>query len=233
MKLLGDDFSYYLHNKDLVTKYCIHDAELTKRLADLYIDSIYDLLGVYPMYYFSRASISKVYLTLKHPDLADSFKTIPLFLKRKIRQAYRGGIFSVQILGKVKDVVDIDINSAYPYIISQMPKWQDLRFDVVDKFDEKAFMGIYEVELVYNGQIPYRTRTNLVIYPVSSKPLKAYLTQAEVKYLLETHKQLTVKWGFVAYTKENYRLEFPDIIELYKKRQELKTDKTITSQRAL
>ncbi len=229
-QVLGDDIAYYLKHKDEVTRYCIHDAELTKGLAEIYVQSIHDLLGVYPKYYFSRASISKVYLELNHPDLANSFEDIPLFLKRKIRQAYRGGIFSVNILGKVDNVMDIDINSAYPFQIAHMPKWQDLDFKLTDKFERNAIMGIYEVAIKYDGTIPYRTNTNLVIYPRSNKLLRAYFTQKEVEYFLESGKNIRVKWGYVAFAKDNYRLEFPDIISLYERRQELKKDKSIKSQ---
>lgn len=66
-EFIGTVNGYYILNRELIQKYCIKDADLTKRLSEKRVDIFAQLFdGKYPKNYYSSASISKSYLSYRH-----------------------------------------------------------------------------------------------------------------------------------------------------------------------
>ncbi len=226
---LAYDYNYILENKEKVIEYCKTDSQLTKELAELYINSVVETFKLMPRHYYSKASISKVYLDQYHPNLIEMNKILRknrLYREydKYIRNAYRGGIFNVNILGKVDNVIDIDINSAYPSFIAKIPALNDFEIYEVDKFDRDAFTGAYKVYVRYNHFLPYRSK-NLVIYPVSKQKLLTYLSHEEVKFMLDNFpSDIKIVDGITLHLNSD-KLEFSDIVDIYEMRRKLKQSK--------
>lgn len=85
--------------------------------------------------------------------------------------AYYGGRIEAAAVGEFREVLwGYDINSAYPYAITHLPRWDawDLRW--VDGLDERHRMGMYYVrwwlpEGANFYPFPYRSRAGNVFFP--------------------------------------------------------------------
>ena len=187
------------------------------------------MLGVYPQYWYSTASISKAYLELFHQN--EKWNYWILVQKDKlahfyIYQSYFGGIFLSKKLGYSQGVSEIDINSAYPYGITNLYSIEGSTMKKVTKPNPGADYGFYHVKLSYNGLIPYRTKKN-IIYPVSNKKLDMIMTAIEYNYWRDKIEIEFVD-GYEIYTKKV--IAFPDYKELYEERQRIKKDKSMSAQ---
>ncbi|MGC9079790.1 MAG: hypothetical protein ACP5G1_03580 [Nanopusillaceae archaeon] len=226
---LATDKNYILDNKQMVINYCVRDAYLTLKLADLYVSSVQDTFKIMPAKFYSKASISKEYLKVYHENLLKLNKALrhnKLYNRylKYIKNAYRGGIFNVNILGKVDNVIDIDINSAYPSFIAKIPRLDKFELRHIDTFDKSAFTGAYHVYVKYNHFLPYRNK-NIIIYPISQEFLETYLSHEEVKFMLENFpNSIKVVDGIALYLPSE-NLEFSDIYDIYEKRKQLKKSK--------
>jgi hypothetical protein len=226
---LAYDKDYIMNNKTDVIKYCIKDAYLTKRLAELYINSVYDTFKIMPTKFYSKASVSKEFLKKYHENLLNFNKALrhsKLYNRylSYVKNSYRGGIFNVNVLGRVENVIDIDINSAYPSFISKIPSLHDYEIRYVDQFDKSAFTGAYHVYVKYNHFLPYRNK-KIIIYPISHNFIETYLSHQEVEFMMHHFPQdIKVIDGLALYLQSD-RLEFLDIIEIYEKRKKLKKSK--------
>lgn len=219
------DNAYVETNKDKIIKYCVQDAFITKQLGEYLLQVIHDFLGVYPLNYYSKASISKAWLEMKHPSLAYSFKQLSRIQRDFIRKSYYGGLFTLRKVGKFDRATQIDINSAYPYAMSLLPKWDTLKwtsFLPPEKLNpRKAALGFYLIKIKYDSWIQYRISKTMLIYPISQKPLRKFVALPELLYFLDSGKDFEIVTGIEAYTDSDEK-EFSEFPELYEKRKELK-----------
>ena len=228
-KLIGEQEGYYEKHRNKIIKYGMKDAELTKRLSELKIDEIYKFLGVYPIMWYSSASISKAYLELHHKDekwvywdLVEKNKDLHYY----VYESYFGGIFLSRKIGYVQDVSEIDINSAYPYAITHLYSLVNAKAKKVLEPSRDCDYGFYHIRIKYNGLIPYRTKTN-IIYPISLTPIETIMTGIEYNYWKDK-TEIEFIDGFEIITEK--KLAFPEYADIYRERQKIKKDKSLSAQ---
>ena len=211
---IGNEAGYYEAHRDDILLYCIQDAKLAARLMERFQADVAETVGVYPTAWYSGASIAKSVLaeTWENP-----FYDWPVELIDDSVAAFSGGIFDTRILGRVSNACEYDINSAYPYAISQLPEIYHPR--PVNRRDPNVGFGFYLVRVKYDGLLPYRMPDRkTIIYPVSSKPLQAWLYDVELADYPDA--EILRGWEFDA----NF-LPFGETVRrLYRLRQELKAD---------
>ncbi|MCL4452282.1 MAG: hypothetical protein M1327_06630 [Candidatus Thermoplasmatota archaeon] len=230
---IGEIEGYYEQNRENIIKYCKNDAYITMLLAKKKIQSIIPVLkGQIPKTYNSSASISKAYLSIFHVDLRYQYyrllSQLPEYKKavRIIENSYFGGIFYLHSLGKVSNVYEYDINSAYPYAITQLYNLTDAEIRYTNKY-ENADYGFYHVKIRNLSDLPihYRTGATDITYIKSNDYVENYFTGAELDYFRKYHSkdiQFEIIEGIVINTKK--KLEFPDYKKLYQKRNEIKQE---------
>ncbi|MGC8622129.1 MAG: hypothetical protein ACP5U0_09470, partial [Caldisphaera sp.] len=120
-KKIGTEAGYYENHKDLIIKYCVNDALLTAKLAQKLFESLTNLGYSIPKKFYSKASIAKqMLIDLGYVDhKSKSFDKIA-------KKAYHGGIFITYALGHYDNIINLDINSAYPF---ELQRLTEINFD--------------------------------------------------------------------------------------------------------
>ena len=176
---IGNEPGYYEAHREPIIKYCIQDAKLAGRLMQRFQQDVATSVGVYPASWYSGASVAKSLLMglgWKNPAY-----DWPTELINDSVAAFSGGIFDTRVLGCMEGVSEIDINSAYPTAISKLPELGK-PYEVREPTRDKA-LGLYLVELTYDGTVPYRMPDRkTIIYPISSEPIKAWLYDCELNF---------------------------------------------------
>ncbi len=211
---LGDSEEFYQANRMKVIEYSIHDSRLAARLGEKFLDLVYDLFHIYPTRFYSQASVAKAWVAKVHPELVRIAKTIPYFARNAAWHAYRGGIFLVRILGKVDEASEIDINSAYPYALSQLPDLRNLSWHQGAGY-HKGVYSFHYVDVKHDGFIPYRTGKNYIIYPESNDYIPLWLTGIEVDYLISKGLTSPEKVRYSVWATGAAGKAFPEIPSLY------------------
>jgi len=164
---IGTDRRYWSRHRQAITKYCIVDAQLTKRLGDNLHRTFRDRLGIRPRAYVSKAGISKDYFRLncEIPDI----KNVPEWALAMAFNAYAGGRFEVPRKGYIGPGYNIDICSAYPGIMATLPDITQGEWRKVREPDADALLGYYQA-VVYIPYmpltpLPVKARSGLTIYP--------------------------------------------------------------------
>lgn len=225
---IGSIEGYYEANRDAIIKYGIQDAKLTKDLGIKFAQSLAPLLkGNYPKMLNSGASVSKAYLTLFHDAEANAYwkllKSDNVNSKdafNTILQTYKGGLFHLNVLGKTENAKEIDLNSAYPYALTQLKSIVNGEILKVNKY-VKADYGFYKVKYFFSGKypVPYNNKLDSVeqlIYPVSIEPVVTFMTAIEYEFLKSKNEDIEVVEGYIINTEGKY--EFNDYKEIYEQR---------------
>lgn len=120
--------------KKEIIKYCLRDCTLTAKLGEL-AKKKYEVLGLYEKAYISPAFMSEKYfnkfcrvpkttgiLTDEHKKNINVRVGSPLYLNPVwyAYEAYAGGWIEIQKRGHFENLYKYDINSAYPYVMSEL-----------------------------------------------------------------------------------------------------------------
>ena len=108
--------------KEKVVRYCQKDADLCYRLVWLWVQAFHKNFGFYPSRFYSTGYIMHELLKQKQIPFP-YYDLIPEEVQKFAYRCYFGGRFEIFKRGKFQNVYVYDINSAYPYAISQMPDW--------------------------------------------------------------------------------------------------------------
>jgi len=185
---IGSEEGYYEKNRDKIIKYCIKDAELTKRLFERTIKG-YENIGLsFPDKPYSEASIFKNYIN-SFWDLEKSWAIYYQSIREfsYFYNAYRGGIFLTKKVGHYNDVIDIDINSAYPFAISQL-------YSIVGSkiVNEPADYTFYKIEAYPQEYFPLKIK-NKLFYGKSKYKMNFYITEYDKEILDLYHYPYEIK----------------------------------------
>ena len=135
------------HGADIET-YCLNDARLTKALGDVLQGEVIDTFQFTPKNYVSKAGLSKQYF--RHRCLIPDTRQIPKPAMAYAFQAYHGGRFEVTERGNVGQATAIDINSAYPYQISNLLDVTKGEWRHVHKRNTEATYGFYACRITHH-----------------------------------------------------------------------------------
>ena len=226
---IGNEDGYYRKNRDLIIKYCLQDARITKELSEYKVNSVYKDFNFYPKSWYSNASISKAYLSKFHSDEKWLFWKLINNNKRAfhyIFNSYNGGLFNTFKLGYQENISELDINSAYPSALVNLYSIKNAVMKEVVKPSVDCDYGFYHVKMKLNGLIPYRTNNHL-IYPISIVPVELFITKIEYDYWKSKGIDCEFIDGFEIWTDK--QKPFQDYIKIYEERKKIKHNKDLES----
>ena len=216
---LNTDWEYWKKNRNDIIRYCIKDAELTKRLADYFWDIIYTHLEFYPKRPFSKGKLSEEYFLSKCyiPTINDILELQPKIIEYAY-ESYYGGRFELLQKGYLENVYLYDIKSAYPKGISELIDFNNGKWKKVSKLTKDTEYGFYycDIDVKEAYFSPFHMKLGeLNIYP--NGKFKKYLPRCEIDFILNNFDNVKIKVidGFEFYPKE---LKYPfreEILRLY------------------
>jgi hypothetical protein len=191
---LNTDLKYWDKNRENIIKYCIKDAELTKRIADYFWNMVYENMEYYPKRPFSKGKIAEEYFLAKCyiPTIND----IPREPLKLAWNSYHGGRFELIQKGYFEKCYTYDIKSAYPSIIAELidyskGKWVKCQNGQINK---DAYSGYYDCkiecyELIFS---PFTKKiSELSVYP--NGKFKQTLSKHEIEFIRNNFDNIEIK----------------------------------------
>jgi hypothetical protein len=218
-KLIGISPQYWEDNRDAIIKYCLIDSKLTAGLGDFLVKTFRDDIDFSPQRYISKASISKQYFRTYTtiPNIASVSEEAMYYAFN----SYYGGRFEIIEKGQIGFCSLIDINSAYPYEISNLVDVSKGRWRMVFDWSPDATYGFYKalvkVPINHINPLPFRLRdTPTICYPAGQ--WITFLTLQEI-LAYQDFMDVQIIRGYEYYPKV-FRYPFKEAIDtLYKKKQ--------------
>ena len=242
---LGEEKGYYEAHKEDVLRYCQKDASLTLKLAERMKGLIETCKMPKGKLSFrnpiSSAKVAEIYIrdNYKYPK-------VPLGKVDKYhwsaKQAYHGGLFETFQRGVFEQkLYQYDINSAYPFVMQNLPHWANGRFEEVQRPDSgeygwyfcefncewipfNDFSKPFEVEFCYGSLKNCDSKIvnpKRKVYPVGNR--KAWITKIEYEWLLKFNFYVRFIGGFEWFQKTSkYESPFAWIPEVYERRRAVK-----------
>ena len=191
---LNTDLKYWNDNEKDIVKYCIKDADLTKRIADYFWNLVYKNMEYYPKRPFSKGKVAEEYFLSK--CYVPTINDIPHRALELAYNSYLGGRFELLQKGYFEDCYTYDIKSAYPSTIAEQidytkGKWVKVKNGRIDK---DAFSGYYEckidcLELIIS---PFTKKIQgLSVYP--NGKFKQTLTKNEIEFYRDNFESVDIK----------------------------------------
>jgi len=222
---MGNDPKFFDENENEIIRYCIDDCKLTKQLFERTIES-YENLGIkFPKKAWSKASIFKQYLRDTNvmegsQKFYNLLKSTPAF--KLIKNSYRGALNQIFGIGKFQNVTDADLNSAYPFEMRNLKdisnakiiEYGDLQFD-------KCYYKFYEIETCASDLLGVQ-KNNTYIYPISTKPLKYFITEYDKMILDEWNRDYKILKGYGLLVPEDAKKPFDFIDKFFELKKEIK-----------
>jgi hypothetical protein len=224
MKNQRKEFSprFYRRNTNQIRQYCIDDCKLTKQLAEHWIKLFHNAFGFYPSRWLSSGYISEKVLINNRIEIP-KFDSIPYPVNDLAYRSYFGGRFEMLKRGFIGTAYLYDINSAYPFALTQFPDITRGRWIKRRSIHPDAKLGFFRIlanipDCEYVPPFPYR-KNGLLIFP--SGKFETYVTLAELQACKNSKwYKILESYQFVS-DSEGY--PYKDFIQnLYQKRLELK-----------
>jgi hypothetical protein len=190
---LNTDAQYWKDNINDIIKYCIKDAELTKRLADYFWQIVYDNMKYYPKIPYSKGRIAEEYFLAKCyiPTIND----IPKAVIKLSYESYSGGRFELLQRGFFPKMYSYDISSAYPAQMTKLIDYNKGKWYKTKQKNDDAYSGFYTCELTVME--PYfspivKKINELSVYPNANK-IKINLTKSEIDFIESRFENIEIK----------------------------------------
>src|SRR4030067_2000978 len=186
------DAEYVREHWAEIARYCVRDAELAKKLADLILYK-FAQLGVYPKHLYSFANVAYTYYnaTCKIPLMRNIYDNHKPVLQYALN-AYAGGKFEVTQKGPGR-YWEYDIISAYPAEIADLVDIERAYIVRDKKFRRGAVYGYIFCDLNIppgvSSPVPV-SRGGVRVYPVGR--LQCYITKSEYQYLISHGCDITI-----------------------------------------
>jgi len=223
MKNKRAEFSkwFYNHNKKKIRNYCIQDCVLTKELSKHWVKLFHSAFEFYPAKWPSSGYLAEKVL-INHGINFPKFDTIPYEIQDLAFRSYFGGRFEMIKRGFIGTAYLYDINSAYPYAISNLPDLENGTWIKQKTIHKDAKLGFFKIlaDIPDEEHIPpfaFRAN-NSIIFP--SGKFITYCTLAELLACEETFYRILEGYQFLPNSNIYPYREF--IENLYKTRLELK-----------
>lgn len=213
---------YYRDNKKLVRDYCIQDCKRTKELAENWIKLFHTGFGFYPQRWISSGYLAEKVLINKRIE-SPRFSDISDKIQELAFQSYFGGRFEILKRGFIGTAYLYDINSAYPYALTQIPNLLKGKWIRRKSIHHNSKVGFFRIladipDEKYVPPFPFRTN-GIVVFP--SGKFETFVTLAELQaYDNPKFYKILDSWQFIPESNEYPYRDF--ILELYQKRLELK-----------
>lgn len=214
------NMGYYLKSgkKDIIISYCKKDAELCERLFDI-VKEQFQLIGVEFEKPISPGTLAlrKFRHRMKSP--------LTSWQNDFYQKIYLGGRIEVFKRGYFENARIYDINSAYPYALSQFINPHDCIPMDTGKFSRDAKYGIYDIQVyipleLHASPIPFDIQNKgffsiPIVYPCGIYRLKVDFYT--MKLLEDLNYVDKIYWSREFFSVNN-EIWFPEITTLYKER---------------
>jgi len=213
--------TFYRRNRPQVRNYCIQDCKLTKRLAEKWIKLFHNAFSFYPARWISSGYLAEKVLINNNVNIP-KFDSISYEIQEFAWKSYYGGRFEILKRGFVGIAYLYDINSAYPYAITQIPDLSNGQWIRRKSIHKDAKLGFFRIladipDCKYVPPFPFR-KHSIIIFP--SGKFETYVTLAE---LLECEKKFYKIIDSYQFVTETEYYPYKDFIEkMYLKRIQLK-----------
>jgi hypothetical protein len=189
---LNTDPQYWEDNIHDIIKYCIKDAELTKRLADYFWHIVYTNMKYYPKTPYSKGRIAEEYFLDKCyiPTIND----IPEKVLQTSYESYSGGRFELLQRGFQEHVYSYDISSAYPDHMRKLIDYNKGKWVRTTEKSEDSYSGFYYCEL--NIMEPYFSPVSLKVNELSIYPngkIRKTLAKSEIEFIESHFENVDIK----------------------------------------
>lgn len=218
IKAIRQDFKLwrYLRNKKAIRRYCIEDCRMTKELADKWIDTFSRQFEFLPRNWISSGYLAEKVLIYNNVHIP-YFHDISYSVQELAWKAFYGGRFELIQRGFIGKCWLYDINSAYPYALTQLPDITKGRWISSAKIEPDAALGLFHIRAKIDNSVkvapfPFRTKTNKIIYPVGE--FETYVTLEELKVVRDDSRisyEIIESYQFIP--DENCGYPFRDFIE--------------------
>lgn len=215
--------TFYRKNTTKVKQYCIQDCIFTKQLSEYFIKLFFDMFAFYPRRWISSGYLAEKVLINNDIDFP-KVRDIPEVVCDFAWRSYFGGRFEMLQRGFIGKAYIYDINSAYPYAITQLPDLTNGNWYRTDeRIIPKAKVGFFKIQvdvddLTLVAPFPFRKK-NRILFPSGE-----FVTYCTLQELLafgdDTSYNIIDSYQFISRGKKRPFRKF--INELYQKRLELK-----------
>ena len=147
MKEKRQSFSkeYYRINRKSVRGYCIKDCKLTKELSGHGIKLFGESFGFYPARWINSGYLAEKVL-INHGIHIPKFDDIPYAVQDIAWRSYYGGRFEILKRGFIGEGHLYDINSVYPYTLSNIPDLTKGKWIKRKSIHPKSKLGFFKIE---------------------------------------------------------------------------------------
>jgi len=190
---LNDDLRYWNENLREIIEYCIKDCVLTQKLGVLLKDTLKHNIGFIPTKYISKAYISKEYFR-RHTNIPTA-PNFPNIVNQLALLAYYGGRFEITMRGHIGDCVLLDINSSYPYAMTQLKAYPKDAWIRTDQIKYENTHGFYKIKVTTKDNafitpFPFRFKDR-VIFPrgefityATKEEILAYENECDIEIIM-------------------------------------------------
>lgn len=212
----------YNRNKKKIRNYCIQDCILTKELAENWIKLFHDAFGFHSVKWFSSGYLAEKVL-INNGIAFPKFDSIQFEVQDLAYRSYFGGRFEMTKRGFIGQAYLYDINSAYPFAITQIPDLEHGKWIRRKSIHPNARLGFFEIladipDDTYIPPFAFRVN-NEIIFPTGK--FITYCTLAELQACKNPNwYKILNSWQFVPENDTHPYAEF--IQKMYQKRLKLK-----------
>lgn len=212
-------------NWNTLVKYCIQDCVLTKKLAELQINS-FEKMGIY-----TRSLISTAYISYQHfrevcnPPNMYYFWNYHKKVLDYAMKSYSGGKFEVTEKG-LDDYYCYDIVSAYPFEITKLPDLKNVKVEYSVRFSDEADFSFLDCEIDIPVSVNNPSsikKKGLCVYPVGV--IRKVITGIEYKYFVRNGCYVKIFDCVNVYCKEHNYLFADEIHRLMEYKAKYKEEK--------
>lgn len=190
---LNTDAKYWEDNIQDIIKYCIKDAQLTKRLADYFWGVVYTHMKYYPKIPYSKGRIAEEYFLDK--CYIPTINKIPIGVLKLAYESYSGGRFELLQRGYFDKIYSYDIKSAYPAKMTELIDYNKGKWVKTKDKNDDAYSGFYTCQL--SIMEPYfspivKKINELSIYP-NGNSIKLNLAKSEIEFIESRFENIEIK----------------------------------------
>jgi len=207
-----------------IRKYCIQDCIYTKQLAEHWIKVFHDAFDFYPQRFISSGYLAEKVL-INNKIYIPLFGETPFKVNEFAWKSYFGARFEILKRGFIGTAHLYDINSAYPYVLANIPDITKGKWSKSKKIQGNAKLGFFKIQCdipdcKYIPPFAFRTNGKL-IFP--SGKFVTYCTLAELQACKDDSLyRILESYQFIPSSNIYPYRKF--ISELYQKRLELKQE---------
>ncbi len=228
MKESRQDFtlSHYLRHKKQIREYCKMDCILTRKLAEKWLETFYNAFGFYPRNWVSSGYLGEKVL-INNDIFVPRFNEVPYLVQEQAWLSFYGGRFELIKRGFIGYCCLYDINSAYPFALTQLPDLTRGKWITSNNIHPKTKVGFFHIIADISNSVkvcpfPFRNKNKTIIYP--SGKFETFVTLHE---LLTVQRDPRIKYkileSYQFIPNKNCGYPFRDFIGMmYEKRLELK-----------